>query len=155
VFVNDVSKTAAGQGRLVVRHTAAAPAVDVLAGGAPVFSALANPNEAKADLPAATYAASVAAAGTTDAVLGPVDVPVAEGQATIVYAIGSLADDTLGVLVQTIDGLHSAPASVPSGTGGMAADAASSFPIWALAAAAGVAGIGFTAPRLVGARRRV
>ena len=33
VFVNDTAPTAAGEGRLVVRHTAAAPAVDVLAGG--------------------------------------------------------------------------------------------------------------------------
>ena len=32
-FVNDVSSVPAGQARLVVRHTAAAPAVDVLAGG--------------------------------------------------------------------------------------------------------------------------
>ena len=32
-YVNDVSKVDAGEGRLVVRHTAAAPAVDVLAGG--------------------------------------------------------------------------------------------------------------------------
>ena len=36
-FVNDVSSVAAGQARLVVRHTAAAPAVDVLAGGKPVI----------------------------------------------------------------------------------------------------------------------
>ena len=33
VFANDTAATVAGQGRLVVRHTAAAPAVDVLANG--------------------------------------------------------------------------------------------------------------------------
>ena len=33
-YVNDTSPTAAGEGRLTVRHDAAAPAVDVLAGGA-------------------------------------------------------------------------------------------------------------------------
>ena len=88
-FVNDVSKVAAGQGRLVVRHTAAAPAVDVLAGGKPVFTDLTNPDEAKADLPAGTVSASVALAGTTDPVIGPADVPVEEGKATIVYAWGS------------------------------------------------------------------
>ena len=105
-FVNDVSTTAAGQGRLVVRHTAAAPAVDVLAGGEAVFTDLTNPNEAKADLPAGTVSASVALAGTTDPVIGPADVPVVEGQATIVYAVGSAEAANLGVLVQTIDGLH-------------------------------------------------
>src|SRR4051812_38377152 len=36
-FVNDVGKLDAGQARLVVRHTAAAPGVDVRAGGKPVF----------------------------------------------------------------------------------------------------------------------
>lgn len=115
-FVNDVSEVAAGQGRLVVRHTAAAPAVDVLAGGEAVFSDLTNPNEAKADLPAGTVSASVALAGTTDPVIGPADVPVTEGAATIVYAWGSAEEDTLDVAVQTITGLHSPPSGVPSGT---------------------------------------
>ena len=120
-FVNDVSNTAAGQGRLIVRHTAAAPAVDVLAGGEPVFTDLTNPNEAKADLPAGTVSAAVALAGTTDPVIGPADVPVVEGQATIVYAVGSAEDGNLGVLVQTIDGLHSEPAAVNTGNSGLAA----------------------------------
>jgi hypothetical protein len=153
VFVNDTANTAAGEGRLVVRHTAAAPAVDVLAGGEPVFENLSNPNEASADLPADTYSATVAATGTTDPVIGPADVPVAEGQATIVYAIGSLDDDNLGVLVQTIGGLHSAPSGVPSGSGGLAAD--SSAPMWAVGVAAlGVLGLAVATPKLVPARRR-
>jgi hypothetical protein len=74
----------------------------------------------------------VAAAGTTEPVIGPADVPVAEGQATIVYAIGSLEEGSLGVAVQTIGGLHSAPGSVPAGSGGLA-DTGSSAPVWALA----------------------
>jgi hypothetical protein len=114
-FANDVSNTSAGEGRLVVRHTAAAPAVDVLAGGEAVFSDLTNPNEEQADLAAATVSASVALAGTTDPVIGPADVPVVEGQATIVYAVGSAEAENLDVLVQTIDGLESAPASVDTG----------------------------------------
>ena len=57
VFVNDTSPLAAGNARLVVRHTAAAPAVDVLANGKPAFTNLTNPNEAKADLPAGTVSA--------------------------------------------------------------------------------------------------
>lgn len=121
-FVNDVGETAAGQGRLIVRHTAAAPAVDVLAGGEPVFRDLTNPSEAKADLPAGTVDASVTLAGTTDPVIGPADVPVTEGAATIVYAWGSAEDDNLAVAVQTIDGLHSAPSGVPSGTADLPAD---------------------------------
>jgi hypothetical protein len=153
VFVNDVSPTAAGSGRLVVRHTAAAPAVDVLADGEPVFRNLANPDEATADVPAGTYSAAVAATGTTDPVVGPADVPVTEGQATIVYAIGSLEAGNLGVVVQSIGGLASAPSAVPAGSGGLAADDAG-IPAWSLVlAVAGLAGIGFVTPRLVAARR--
>lgn len=121
-FVNDVSKVAAGQGRLVVRHTAAAPAVDVLANGQAAFTGLANPDEAKADLPAGTISAAVALAGTTDPVIGPADVTVAEGAATIVYAWGSAEDGNLALAVQTIDGLHSSPSGVPSGTADLPAD---------------------------------
>lgn len=122
-YLNDTTATPAGQGRLVVRHTAAAPAVDVLAGGQVVFTALTNPGEQSAELPASTVSASVAATGTTAPVIGPADVPVVAGQSTIVYAIGSLADSTLGVLVQTIqvDGAG-APAGVPAGSGGQAAE---------------------------------
>lgn len=121
-FTNDISETAAGEGRLTVRHTAAAPAVDVLAGGSPVIEGLANPDEATMDLAAGTISASVAAAGTTDPVLGPADVTVTEGALTIVYAWGSLEDDNLALAVQTIEGLHSAPHGVNSGVGGQLAE---------------------------------
>jgi hypothetical protein len=122
-FVNDTSAAPAGQGRLVVRHTAAAPAVDVLAGGQPALTNLSNPNEADVELPAGTVSASVAATGTTEPVIGPADVPVVAGQATIVYAIGSLEEDSLDVLVQTVRLGEGAggdtPAGVPAGTGGL------------------------------------
>lgn len=120
-YVNDTSPTAAGEGRLTVRHDAAAPAVDVLAGGTPVIEGLANPDEASLDLPAGTIEASVAAAGTTDPVIGPAPVEVQEGVLTIVYAWGSLEDGNLDLAVQTIAGLHSAPDGVNSGTGGQLA----------------------------------
>ncbi|MEE6294697.1 DUF4397 domain-containing protein [Georgenia wangjunii] len=115
LFTNDLTPTAAGEGRLVVRHVAAAPAVDILAGGEAVVSALANPDEAALDLPASTVSAAVAAAGTTDPLLGPADVPVEEGSATIVYAWGSLEGDNLALATQMVGGLHSAPAGVPTG----------------------------------------
>ena len=121
-FVNDTSSTAPGEGRLTVRHVAAAPAVDVLAGGSPVIEDLTNPNEASLDLAAGTISAAVAAAGTTDPVLGPTDVTVQEGALTIVYAWGSLEDESLALAVQTVSGLHSAPDGVNSGTGGQLAE---------------------------------
>ena len=125
LFTNDTAQVAAGEGRLTVRHVAAAPAVDVLAAGSPVISNLTNPNEQVLTLPAGVVSASVAAAGTTDPVIGPADVDVAEGVNTIVYAWGSLEDNTLALAVQTIGGLHSTPDGVPAGVAGLAATEAS------------------------------
>ncbi|PRY29867.1 DUF4397 domain-containing protein [Pseudosporangium ferrugineum] len=150
-FVNDTAKLDAGQARLIVRHTAAAPAVDVRAGGDPVFEDLTNPKEAKADLPAGTVAADVVLAGTGTVVLGPTDLALKEGTATIVYAVGSAEAKTLDVVAQTVDGLHSAPGGVPSGTGGLA-DRGLTLP-WFAAGATGLALLLAGAVRLRGARR--
>lgn len=114
-FVNDTSALDAGNGRLVVRHVAAAPAVDVWADGSVAITGLANPNEEVLDLPASTIEAAVSVSGETDPVLGPVDVEVAEGAATIVYAWGSAEDDSLALATQSVEGMHSAPDGVPTG----------------------------------------
>lgn len=120
-FVNDMSQVGAGKARITVRHTAAAPAVDVRANGTAAFKNLTNPNEVKADLDAGTIKADVVLAGTDTVAIGPADVDLKEGTNTIVYAWGSAADNNLKLAVQTIDGLHSAPGGVPAGSGGQAA----------------------------------
>ena len=119
-FVNDTTMIAAGNARLVVRHTAAAPAVDVRAGGKPVFSGVTNPNEVKADLPAGTVNADVVLAGTTTVAIGPKDLDLKAGTSTIVYAIGSAEGKTLGLAAQTISGLAGAPTGMPAGRGPVA-----------------------------------
>lgn len=151
LFTNDTSATAAGQGRLTVRHVAAAPAVDVLAGGEAVVSGLANPDEASLDLDATTVSAAVAAAGTTDPVIGPADVPVQDGVATIVYAWGSLEDNNLALATQTIEGLQSAPDGVPTGL--VEVEEGVSPAMYAGIAALIVLGLGIGAWRLAAARR--
>jgi hypothetical protein len=120
-FANDTSKVRAGQARLTVRHTAAAPAVDVRANGNAVLKKLTNPNEAKADVAAGTIKADVVLAGTDTVAIGPADVTLKEGTNTIVYAWGSAADKNLKLAVQTIGHLQSAPGGVPAGSGGQAA----------------------------------
>ncbi|MEW2381285.1 DUF4397 domain-containing protein [Micromonospora sp. NPDC047707] len=135
-FVNDTAKVGAGKARLIVRHTAAAPAVDVRAGGTPVFEDLTNPNEAKADVDAGTVSADVVLAGTSTVAIGPADLNLREGTATIVYAIGSAEANNLEVVAQTITGLHSAPAGVPSGDGGLAGTGVGTW--WYVLAGAGV-----------------
>jgi hypothetical protein len=121
LFTNNVSDIPAGQGRLTVRHTAAAPAVDVLAGGQAVVTNLSNPSEQTLDLAPGTVSAAVAATGTTEPVIGPADVTVAEGALTIVYAWGSLEDENLALAVQNVTGMHSSPGGVPAGSAGLVA----------------------------------
>ncbi|MFB9234183.1 DUF4397 domain-containing protein [Plantactinospora siamensis] len=133
-FVNDVGRLAPGKARLIVRHTAAAPAVDVRAGGKPVFKGLTNPKEAKAVLDMGKVSADVVLAGTDNVVIGPKDLMLNEGTDTIVYAIGSAKDKSLTVVAQTIGGLHSTPGGVPSGDGGMAGTGTPTW-AWALAGA--------------------
>ncbi|WP_010205162.1 DUF4397 domain-containing protein [Salinibacterium sp. PAMC 21357] len=153
LFTNDLSTIPAGEGKLTVRHTAAAPAVDVLANGAAAFTNLSNPDEVKANLPVGTISAAVALTGTTDPAIGPADVTIAEGVNTIVYAWGSAADDNLTLAVQTIDGLHSVPGGVDAGTAGLAADSNNGLLIGGLGAlAALIALAGFAATRITAAR---
>jgi hypothetical protein len=152
-FVNDTSKLPAGKARLTVRHVAAAPAVDVRAGGSPVFSGLANPGEDSADVDAGSVSADVALAGTDTVALGPADVELGEGTSTIVYAWGSAESRNLELATQTIDGLHSAPGGVPSGTGGLVPSDTDGLPLPLLGVALlGAAGAAFGARRLAGSR---
>ncbi|WP_112237856.1 DUF4397 domain-containing protein [Kribbella monticola] len=149
-YVNDVSKLAAGKARLTVRHDAAAPAVDVRAGGKPAFKSLTNPKEAKADLPAGTISADVVLAGTSTVAIGPADVNLKEGTNTIVYAWGSAAGKNLKLAVQTISGLHHNPSGIPGGTGGQAAQLDNGSPalgLFALLAVFGLAVVGTTVVR--------
>ena len=128
-FVNDTAAVAAGQARLVVRHTAAAPAVDVRANQQVAFKDLTNPNQAMADLPAGSISADVVLAGTSTVVIGPATLDLAEGTETIVYAVGSANDKTLSLVVQKITGLNSAPSGMPAGSGGLATPS-TAIPAW-------------------------
>ncbi|MCR2801189.1 DUF4397 domain-containing protein [Microbacterium sp. zg-Y818] len=122
LFTNDTAATAPGDGRLTVRHVAAAPAVDILANGAAVVTGLTNPEEATLNLPAGVVSAAVALEGTTDPVIGPADVDVQEGVLTIAYAWGSAEDGNLALAVQTVTGLHSNPGGVNTGSAGLVAE---------------------------------
>ncbi len=154
VFVNDTSATGAGNARLTVRHTAAAPAVDVRADGNALVEGLTNPKEAVAEVPAGGYSADVVLAGTDTVAIGPADVDLGEGTNTIVYAWGSAEDDNLQLAVQTIDGLHSSPSGVPGGQLGLAPESGS-VPTWALGlGAASLLALLFAGRNLVPARIR-
>jgi hypothetical protein len=153
-FVNDTSSTAPGEARLTVRHTAAAPAVDVRADGTVLFGAVENPQEGTVDVPAGTYSADVVLAGTEDVAIGPADVSLTEGTNTIVYAWGSAADKNLDLAVQTIDGLHEAPRGVPGGEAGLAPESDTSAALPLMLGAASLAALALAGRRLVPARTR-
>ncbi|MEU2185079.1 DUF4397 domain-containing protein [Streptomyces thermolilacinus] len=120
-FVNDVSKIEDGKAELTVRHVAAAPAVDVRAGGQPVFKDLENPKEKTATVDPGTVSADVVLAGTDTVAIGPADLNLKEGTETVVYAWGSAAENNLALATQTLDDkMTYAPNAVHGGGSGAA-----------------------------------
>jgi Domain of unknown function (DUF4397) len=149
-FANDTSAAGTGKGRLVVRHDADAPAVDVYAGSSKVIGGLASGQQQALDVAAGTVPAKVTLAGQTAAVLGPVNVPVTAGMGTVVYAIGSAAGHTLTAVTQQYP-LGGAPSSAQAGSGGLGADPDT--PVWPFVAI-GAVGLALIATGAVGAARR-
>ncbi|NND85236.1 MAG: DUF4397 domain-containing protein [Acidimicrobiia bacterium] len=140
--VDNVSATDAGNGRVTARHFADAPVVDIWAGDAPLFTEVPNGAGADADVPAGTYPVSIVPTGATEPVVFAADVDIPEGSNVVVHAVGTTADLTVAVYV--IDGLHSSPSEVPSGTAGTAA----AVPFVSIALA--MAGVAILATRKLG-----
>lgn len=93
VFANPTSSLAMGMARVIVRHTAQAPSVDVYAGPTTkpaLISNLANGKSASATVPAGTYTIGVYVHGTTTKpAIGPAKFTFAAGTTYVIYAIGS------------------------------------------------------------------
>jgi len=117
-FENDTSAAGDGQGRLIVRHTAAAPAVDIILGDARPVENLSNPNEASLEVPAGEIAGAEIAPTGGDAIADVPTVTVAAGTDLIVYAVGSLADDTFTFYTQEValDSAGAPAAATPAPT---------------------------------------
>ena len=95
-------------GRLVIAHTAVAPEVDVTLSRrgrtdrGPAIDRLSNGGSRKLTLADGTWLARIYPALASEAVGSPAEAPVADGNVTIVYAVGSLANDTFGLLAQVV-----------------------------------------------------
>jgi len=106
-FVNPTGGIADGNTRVIVRHVADAPAVDVFVGtatsiGERVIKALTNPHQAVLLIPHTTLYVRVFATGTTAApLIGPTSFTFKADTTTIIYAVGSLAGKTLTVVSQS------------------------------------------------------
>jgi len=121
-FVNDVSPIAAGDTRVTVRHTAEAPAVDVLAGGSPLFSDVTSGLGGTVDVPSGTYEILVETSGDGTDAIGPVDLTFNAGTAYFVHAFGAGLNLPYGVVSFEITGLGAGPDGVPGGSAGLAAE---------------------------------
>ncbi len=148
-FVNETEVTD-GKARLTVRHTAAAPAVDVRAGGTPVVEGLTNPQSRSLEVDPGTVSADVVLAGQSEPVIGPASLNLADGSNTVVYAIGSAEDDTLRLVTQDVS---AAATSAPAGSGGSAYDDGFGSPALLALGLGGAALLAVGGRRLVAARR--
>ena len=174
LFANDTSELAAGETAITARHTAAAPEVELLAGGDVVDSFAVGGELGPLAVPAGTLPVGIALPG--DEPFFEADLDLAEGAATFVHAYVSDPEDPTGTfepIVFSIDvgtAGDEAPAedttsddtdaaeteemeqphSVDSGTGGLVE---SGLPLWVAGLMAlGLAGI--AAPAVATARRR-
>jgi hypothetical protein len=114
-FVNDVTAPPSGQGRLIVRHTAAAPAVDIVVGDARPITNLSNPNESVLVLPAGQIAGAKIAPTGGSPIADVPTVTLKAGNVLVVYAVGSLEGNTFTFLTQDIATGGGNPAGIPTG----------------------------------------
>jgi hypothetical protein len=113
-----------GKARVLLAHTATVAPADVRLDGKVVFTNIANGEFADADVPAGAHRAELLATGTTkNPILGPLDVNLADGTATMVYAVGNPRNGSMNVIAHTVklssDG-SVAPSSVATGSAGLA-----------------------------------
>jgi hypothetical protein len=153
VFQNDLSPVSVGKARLIVRHVADAPGLDVLLDEAPVVRDIENGQSRATQLAEGSHALTVAMAGGSTALAGPMDVQFPEGTDKIVYAIGSAQGDTFDLMVQTVADINSAPPGVPTGDGGWAASSAIPGWAWPVLLAAGLAVVAGLLPERAFRRR--
>ncbi|MDQ1462613.1 MAG: hypothetical protein QOI08_4097 [Actinomycetota bacterium] len=147
VYPDQVGAIPAGQARVIVRHDAAAPPIDVHVDATRVATALANPAQAATQVKAGTYRVSVTKTGTPQELAPAQAVPFAPGSSTDMYLIGSESKATLAwIAVQTVTAGRPL-AQVQTGDSGLAARGARSgdlirnvavlLPLCSLAAVAG------------------
>ncbi len=135
VFDNAFNAPGADTARVVVRHTAMAPAIDVTFGTTSVVTGLKPGQEGDGTVqPGADDIATVEASSSAP-LLPPARINADPESVIAVYLIGSADNDSLGWLSQRLDtGEATMPVGVPTGDSGLVATAF--MPWWAWAAAA-------------------
>ena len=101
VYRNDNSPVSSGLARVSVRHTAQAPAVQLVANGFPKL-ALTNPYFGDLEVPATTIPLQLQVPFTGAAITQSVPLTFASGTRYFVYAIGSVPGGTFDFILQSV-----------------------------------------------------
>jgi len=105
-FVNPLDNVTLPTSRLYVRHTAEAPAVDIILeqNGATVATipGVTNGQEAQADVAPGIYSVKLNLAGTSTTAFGPVDVRVENGLGYGIFAVGQAGTANFQLLTQGV-----------------------------------------------------
>jgi Domain of unknown function (DUF4397) len=120
-YVDQTGAVPANETRLIVRHTAAAPPIDVRLDATRVAVALKNPGQAAREVSAKTYRVSVTQTGKAAALAPVQDVPLTAGVTTDMYLIGDQKSATLGWIAVQTASTQVVPAHVVTGDSGLAA----------------------------------
>jgi hypothetical protein len=121
-FVDDVTPTPPGQGRVTLRHVARVPALDVVVDGAtvPGLTAIGPGGQTSIELEVGDYPTAVALAGTVEP-LADAPLSVRAGTHDVVYAMGSVDDATFALFVHPVaEDLDTPPEAVHAGDSGLA-----------------------------------
>jgi len=105
-FLLDPSATEEGRSRISLHHTAAAPAADILLQGTVCnwqgqrrFDAVPNGAQGALTVPPGNWEISLLPAGSDTPVLGPQRLAVDSSQSYLIFAVGSLGNDSLTLLM--------------------------------------------------------
>ena len=119
-FVNDLSSVGAGNASVTVRHTANAPAVNVVAlPDTVLFSGVTNTQQGTTSVPAGTYDIQVQVAADDSVAIDLPDTALADGTHYFIHAFGPQQDDSFSVVIFTIG---DTPSGVPGGSAGLVAE---------------------------------
>ncbi len=102
-FENNTDEATTGEARLTLRHTAEAPAVDLVIGDQRPIVGATNGQSAELELPDGTVSDAQLAPTGDVAIAEIATLDLAANTNTIVYAVGSADDDTLDFVVQIVD----------------------------------------------------
>ncbi|WP_165807243.1 DUF4397 domain-containing protein [Nocardioides currus] len=125
LYDTPTERIGADKARVLIAHTASVAPADVRVDGTVVFRNIANGEFATADVAAGDHVAELLPSGLTrDPILGPLNVTLPAGTATMVYAVGDPTKDSMEVIAHSIaltaDGTE-APSTIDTGSAGLAA----------------------------------